>query len=291
MSIAELTSDTTQVALVADASRGVGRAIALELADRGYAVLACGPDGRRMADMPRETAYGGLVETYVTKLDTPAKATAALAKAQSLFLRLDIIVHCGMQPHFGALEDTPDDAIARVFETNFHRPLRLVRAAIPMMRAAGGGHLLCVSSAAGRVALPLSSVLSASHHALEGMCDSLRLELKPFQIEMTLIEPGIVARQPALSAATERAITGLSPGGPYASMTAALEEAFSSLMVEAATPQQVAETVLRALSDKSPRARYPVNRRAARWLRARKMFPTKVLDRRVLKRLQLDEHD
>jgi len=277
--------------LVTGASRAIGRAVALHLADRGECVLAVDMSLAGAEDLPRETAAGGLLETALMRDGDPASCRAALAQAEALFGRLDAVVVGPGTPAFGALEETDDDDAARVFADNIFAPVTLIREAIKVLRPQGRGMIICVGSAAGRLALPLSSLLSASHHALEGLCDALRLELRPFGVHVSLVEPGLV-RSPVASGAIERieaALGTLPHAGPYARIGGALVDVLRELTTEAVTPREVAAMVHRALTARSPRARYTVSRRTARWLWARRVLPERVIDGRIARALGIQD--
>jgi len=275
----------SRTVLVTDARDGLGRATALLLADLGDCVLACASDLAGMQDMPRETMRGGLIELCALDLADPASCDRALDRMTALYGRVDAIVHTGIATHFGAVEELDDATIARLFAKNTFGPLTLIRRVVPRFRAQASGTILCVSSAAGKVALPLSAMLSASHHALEGLCDSLRLELRPFGVDVILVETGLVRRGVVAADAgpLEQALAGVDPASPYASVARSLGEVLRDLEQNAATPRDVAEVIHRALASPHPRPRYAVTRRTAAWLWARKLLPDRVLDGRLAK--------
>ncbi len=280
--------------LLTDAHRGVGRATALLLAERGMQVLACAPSLDGLSDLPRETARGGLVEVYATDLSSDAACRAAIERARTLFGHVDTLVHAGGMGRFGAIEETPHATVRDLFDANFFGPLRLIQAMTPVFRAQRRGVILCISSAAGRIAMPLSGAYSASQFALEGLCDALRLELGVFGVDVVLIEPGLVraglvtAARPALSAAD---LFDHAPGSAYENVATLLTETFQELMRRAATPQDVAEVIHRALTTPRPKARYAVSRGTAALLWARKVLPDRLLDSRLAKAIGLGDLD
>jgi len=281
----------SRTVLVTDARDGLGRATALLLADAGHCVLACGPDLAGMDDMPRETMRGGLIEVFRVALQDPLSCDAALRRTTELFGRIDVIVHTGLATHFGPVEEVDDATIERVFAENFFGPLTLIRRATPAFRQRGAGTVLCVSSAAGRVALPLSALLSASHHALEALCDALRLELRPFGVNVVLVETGLVRRGVVAAAAdrVEQALAGVGEHSPYAGVAHALGAVIRDLEQTAATPRDVAEVIVRALASSHPRPRYAVTRRTAAWIWARRLLPDRILDGRLAKAMGIKE--
>ncbi|MCA9516893.1 MAG: SDR family NAD(P)-dependent oxidoreductase [Myxococcales bacterium] len=271
--------------LVTDAQKPIGRATALHLADRGNCVLAAAPTLDGLEDLPRETAAGGVIDVAAADLATADGCERALDRVQALFGQLDALIVGATTASFGPLEDVDDAHLREVFERNVFAPVTLLRAATPRLRARGRGVVICVGSVVGRLALPLSSLLSASHYALEGVCDALRLELRPFGIHVVLVEPGIVRPGPGASPLErlEHGFDALARESPYRPLAAALIDAFREIARDAPTPDVVAEIVHRALTAKVPRPRYTVSRRTAAWLFARKVLPDRVVDGRLSK--------
>ena len=277
--------------VVTAADGGVGRWTALLLAERGVRVLACGDAPEAMADLPRETASGGWIEIADLDLASPESCTGVLDQALVSFGRLDGLALTGGRTHFGPLEITDEGDVRALFEANFFGPLRLVQAAVPRLREQRRGRIVCLSSAAGRFGLPMSAAYSASHYAIEGLCDALRLELGVFGVQIALVEPGVVRR--SFGAARPGGhpvadIFGLPDGSPYAAPARLLSGIVSDLLERAASPQDVAEVMVRAVTSPRPRARYAVTRGTAALLWARKLLPDRLLDARLAKVMGLD---
>lgn len=271
--------------LVTDADKPIARATALHLADRGNCVLATAPSVQGLEDLPRETAAGGVIDVGRLALGDGPSCERALDRVEALYGQLDALVVGATSTTFGPLEDVNDVHVREVFERNVFAPMTLLRAGVPRLRARGGGTIICVGSVVGRLALPLSSLLSASHHALKGICDALRLELRAFGIHVILVEPGVV-RAGSGQSPLERLQQGfeaLPTGSPYRPLAAALVDAFREVARDAAEPEAVARTIHRALTAKVPRPRYTVSRRTAAWLFARKVLPDRVVDGRLTK--------
>ena len=149
--------------------------------------------------------------------------------------------------------------------------------------------IVAVSSAAGRVALPLGGAYSASRFALEGLCDALRLEVSSFGVDVCLVEPGLLRdrvhdlRQNTPSGET---LFGVESESPYADLARALTQGYRSLMSKAATHAQVAQVIDRALRSKSPKARYAVTAGTAAVMLARRILPDRLVDRRLTKAVE-----
>ena len=178
--------------LVTDVDRALGRTIALKLAESGHRVIAGGASLGDLKDLPRETYARGLIE--LVRLDTrdAESCAAAVRRARTRLGKLDAVVWAGGLATFGPVEEeTEGDAQASI-DANLHAPWRVLRAALPSLRESPQSIVIAVSSAAGRVALPMGGAYSASRFALEGLCDALRLEMTNFGVDVCLVEPGLL---------------------------------------------------------------------------------------------------
>jgi NAD(P)-dependent dehydrogenase (short-subunit alcohol dehydrogenase family) len=280
--------------LVTDADRSVGRETALLLAERGAWVLAQGTDKAEMSDLPRETNRGGLIENCWETLADRASCDAALARLHQLYGQVDAVVSTGGLAGFGPVEEASEERVRAMLEANFLTPMRLIQAAAPLLRARRHGTLLCVSTAAGRIGLPLSGAYSASRYALEGLCDALRLELGIFGVDVVLVEPGLIRDRvggDSLRQVTAASLFAVGPDSPYADIATVMTETYHQLVQRAGSPHDVAVVIDRALSASRPKARYAVSRATAAMLLARKMLPDRVLDSRLVKAMGLDLED
>jgi len=178
---------TKKVALVTGASSGIGEATARKLLDAGYRVYA---GARRVARMqPLAAAGATLLELDVTD---DASMLAAMATIEAETGRLDALVNNAGYGSYGSLEDVPLEEGRRQFEVNVFGLARLTQLALPMMRAQGSGRIVNVTSIGGKIGEPFGSWYHATKFAVEGMSDSLRMELHPFGIDVIVIEPGAI---------------------------------------------------------------------------------------------------
>ncbi|MGB0592381.1 MAG: SDR family NAD(P)-dependent oxidoreductase [Myxococcota bacterium] len=276
--------------LVSAADHGIGRETALWLGERGHHVLAVGNDLRAMDDMPRETAPGGLVEIMALKSNDAAAYEQAVARAVTLFGRLDAIICAGGAARRGPVEEVSDGTALELLTDNYLAPLRLIRPAARLFRQQHHGRIVCLSAGTGRIAMPMSGPYCASRFALEGLCDALRLELRGFGVDVSLIEPGLVRDRVAIDGGTNEPVAALfevPDDSPYATMARALTTAYNELLLKAARPLDVARVIERAITVKRPKPRYAVTRGMAALLLARKLLPDRMLDRRLSKALGL----
>jgi NAD(P)-dependent dehydrogenase (short-subunit alcohol dehydrogenase family) len=172
------------VALVTGASRGIGRAVALELAARGFDVIATMRDPHAGADLPAEAAARG-GRLRVAALDVDRPATIAIPDGLRVLVN-NAGVECATLP----VEAQPADDWRRVFETNVFGLVEVTRRAIPALRAAGGGVVCNVTSASLLAPVPFYAVYRASKAAVAALNESLRAELAPLGVRVLEVLPG-----------------------------------------------------------------------------------------------------
>ncbi len=174
--------------LVTGASSGIGEATALALAHRGFKVFA---GARRIEKLK---ALEGLGHGRITALAldvTDAMSISAAVAAIGDAPLYGLVNNAGVSVT-GPLEEMPIDDWRRQFETNVFGVVAVTKAMLPQMRAAGAGRIVTIGSVAGRIASPFMSAYAASKHAVEGLSDSLRRELRPFGISVSVIRPGFI---------------------------------------------------------------------------------------------------
>ena len=129
---------------------------------------------------------------HVLQLDVTDKAAveAVVAQAFELVGRIDVIVNNAGYGLLGAIEEASDAEVEHLFEVNVFGPLRLIRAVLPRLRAQRGGHIINVTSIAGRAPMASSGAYAAAKSAMEGLSQSLAQEVAPFGISVTAVAPG-----------------------------------------------------------------------------------------------------
>lgn len=185
-----------QVVLITGASTGIGAALAKILAERFKTIrlVLAARDADKLEKVASHCRQLGaevlIVPTDLAQTDqVEALAQAAIAK----FGRVDALVNNAGYGQMGPIELIHHEAAARQFQINVLAPLALIRSLIPLMRDRGGGRIINISSLGGRMAFPFGGLYSGSKFALEGLSDALRMELAPFNIKVSVIEPGPVS--------------------------------------------------------------------------------------------------
>jgi NAD(P)-dependent dehydrogenase (short-subunit alcohol dehydrogenase family) len=240
--------------LVTGASSGIGEACALTLARGGWRVLA---GVRRAGDAP-----AGTEEVLLDVTDR--EQVRAVAEQVD---ELDGLVNNAGIAIASPLEAIPIDELRRQLDVNVVGQVAVTQALLPQLRRTRG-RVVFVGSIAGRSALPFLGAYAASKHALEAIADSLRVELSPWRIQVSIIEPGTIATPIwTKSAALADEIQSHFPSETlalYGDRLAALRRAAAAAGGRGVPPDRVAEVVEQALTAERPKTRYLIGRDAKR---------------------------
>jgi NAD(P)-dependent dehydrogenase (short-subunit alcohol dehydrogenase family) len=239
--------------LITGASRGIGRAIAITLADRGHRVIATARRTETLADLPVDQR----LRLDVTDQESVDQAIRDAGD-------IDVLVSNAGETVRAPLESIPLSEVERLFQLNTLGALRVAQGVLPAMRARGAGRLVFVSSVQGRLVLPMIGPYAASKWALEALAETLAIETGHFGVKVSIVQPGAVS-----SGGGERAKVFLTENDPYTP----LYQALPVLRGESVTPQDVAAAVADAIEQPEPPLRVPVGLPAERALRARKEAP------------------
>jgi NAD(P)-dependent dehydrogenase (short-subunit alcohol dehydrogenase family) len=264
---------TPKVALVTGASSGIGEATARRLAGLGLTVYG---SARRLERMSALEADGiRLLQMDVTD-DT--SMTAGVERILADTGRIDVLVNNAGYGSYGALEDVPLDEARRQFEVNVFGLARLTQLVLPTMRAQRSGRIINMSSMGGKIYEPLGSWYHATKFAVEGLSDSLRLELKPFGIHVVIIEPGaIITEWNAIARESLLEVSGETAYGKLAQSVAA-EMAAADVPGHGSPPEVVADAVAAALKSRHPKTRYPIGKHARSAVLGRRLLPDVAMD-------------
>ena len=249
-----------KVFLITGASYGIGAAtaelLAAQLKDIRLVITARTEDKlEKVASNCRQLGAKVLVITADLS-DTEAVKTLA-KRASEHFGGVDVLINNAGYGQMGPVELVSSEDAKQQFAVNFHGPLVLTQALIPVMRDRGGGRIINVSSLGGRMAFPIAGMYSCSKFALEALSDVLRMELRGFNIKVSVVEPGPVKTEFVRIAKEKisRAISEpeKSPYGPVLGKFGAIERQTETLGWTAA---RTAKVILRCLEAKNPRPRY-----------------------------------
>jgi NAD(P)-dependent dehydrogenase (short-subunit alcohol dehydrogenase family) len=262
-----------KVAIVTGSSSGIGYATSLILARIGFYTYASARNINKSANL-QSTADAERLPLKLIQLDVTddSSVKGAVEKIVSEKGRIDILVNNAGYGLFGAFEDLSIDEIKAQFETNFFGVIRVTQHVLPIMRnGIGGGIIVNVSSVNGHVPFPVISAYVATKFALEGLSESIAYELEPFGIKVILIEPGAIGSNFMKGSVLPK--RALDPQSPYSELVQKVSNKISSDHENATQPEEVAKTIVKAISSEKPEFRYVVGSDAIGLLEARKNMP------------------
>jgi NAD(P)-dependent dehydrogenase (short-subunit alcohol dehydrogenase family) len=266
--------------LVTGASRGIGFETALALASAGFGVWA---GVRNSADRERldaeASSRGVTLQSVAIDVTSEQSVSEAVSKigqeAGGLYGLVNNAGITGRAP----FEEFPESELRRIFEVNVFGTMRVTRHAIPLMRRAGRGRIVMLSSIGGRIAAPSVAPYTASKFAVEGFGEALYLEMRPFGIDVSIIAPGIVKtgiwdedRRILAAARDEKS--------PYYDYFRAGEDLVEkALKSSKLTAPDVARVVVKVVTAPRPRLRYIVGQRASLVVALRRHLPGELFER------------
>jgi NAD(P)-dependent dehydrogenase (short-subunit alcohol dehydrogenase family) len=240
-----------KIILITGASSGIGEETVKRLMTAGYTVYA----GARRLDRMKLLADAG-AHLLALDLTDNASMAAAVNTVMQETGRIDVLINNAGYGSYGALEDVPLEEARRQFEVNIFGLARLTQLVLPAMRVQRSGRIINVSSIGGKFGEPFGAWYHATKFALEGLSDSLRMELYPFGIDVVVIQPG--ATHSEWSQIAHESLLKYSSDGPYGKGATAhanmMEEGHKGSVP--AKPSVVANTIVQAVQASKPKTRY-----------------------------------
>lgn len=267
----------SKAVLITGCSSGIGRTTAEHLSSRGWTVYA----SARSLDAIRDLGATGckLLALDVCAEDSMRAAVAAVEQAEGA---VGVLINNAGYGQEGPIEEVTMAEVRRQFETNVFGLTRLTQLVLPGMRRQGWGKIVNLSSMGGKLTFPGGGFYHASKHAVEALSDALRFEVRPFGIDVIVIEPG-----PIITRFGDTAVHSIAAGGadrsPYAAFNAVvaqrIREAYEGPMARmAAGPEAVARVIEKALTAARPKTRYPVTVAARVLMGLRRWLPDRAFD-------------
>lgn len=246
-----------QAILITGCSSGIGFDTAVALKKRGHKVVA---SCRKKEDVQKLIDLG--LDAVLLDVDNSSSIKTAfaevLAKTQG---RLDVLINNAGYGQAGALEDISREVLRLQFETNVFGLLELSNLAIPVMREQGIGRIINISSILGIMSMPFRGAYNASKYAVEGLSDTLRLELRASGIKVITIEPGPIEsnfRNNCVDGSLRRIdVVNSHFSKQYAAMLATYQQDASTSLFMKKT-NAVTKKLIHAIESKNPKAKYPV---------------------------------
>lgn len=234
--------DGLPVVLITGASSGIGRETATLLVKKGYRVYGTSRNPKK-ADLPKG------IEFIAMELSDEGSVVSCVEYVLQREGRIDILINNAGYGLAGAVEDTARQEAEDQFSVNFFGPFSVIKAVLPAMRRVGRGKIINVGSVAGFIPIPFQAFYSASKFALEAMSLALGLEVKPFGIDVTIVEPGDLS-------------TGFTSSRVYANKTqgespykGSFEKSISTMIkdeTKGPPPKVVSNVILKLIGMKNP---------------------------------------
>ena len=227
---------------ITGASRGFGRIWAEAALKRGDRVTATARKLADVADLAER--FGDAVLPLALDVTDSAHVQQVVPQAYAHFGRLDVLVNNAGVSLFAATEEASDEQIRSLFDANYFGMVRVLRAALPLLRKQGSGHILGVSSGLGIASLPMIGFYAATKWAVEALHESLAPEVKAFGLKVTLVEPGAYATDFGKSSQVADVLE------PYAEFRQQFLKQLAN--VERGDPEATAEAILKLVDAENP---------------------------------------
>ena len=228
-------------------SSGFGAALAAEVLSRGQRVVATARNVEALSDLAAR--FPDTCRPLALDVTDASQVKAVVAQAVKAFGRLDFVVNNAGYGLVGAFEELGTEQIARNFDTNFFGALEVIRAALPVLRSQGSGHIVNISAAAVISNYAGFSVYGATKWALEGVSESLAAELKPLGIKVTIVQPGPF-RTDFIARSLERAESHIADYDRTSGKFARFLEAMAGK--QPGDPAKAAKAIIAALESDTP---------------------------------------
>jgi len=269
-----------KVVLITGASSGIGKETANLLVRRGYIVYGAARRIDKMNDL-KELGVK-LLEMDVTNDESMVRGIQKIIETEK---RIDILVNNAGYGSFGALEDVPVSEAKYQFDVNIFGLARLTQLVLPYMRKQMSGKIVNISSMGGKFGEPHGAWYHATKFAVEGLSDSLRMELKQFKIDVVIIEPGAIKSEwGGIAKENLLKVSGNTAYKNLATKHAALiDETYKRVGSE---PIVIAKTIAKAINSNNPKTRYAVGGGANLLLFIRRILSDKLFDKIFLSQLK-----
>jgi NAD(P)-dependent dehydrogenase (short-subunit alcohol dehydrogenase family) len=276
-----------KIAVVTGASSGFGLLTSIELARQNFYVVAAMRDlrkSRALLERVEEVGVTDLVEPFSLDV-TNSHSLQAFKEKLSVLGRVDVLVNNAGYAGAGFSEEIPIDEYRQQFETNVFGAISVTQLCLPYMRLNKVGKVINVSSISGRIGFPGLSPYVASKYALEGWSESLRLELRPFGIDVVLVEPGSFQTNIWSSGKyiTEKS---LQKDSPYASYMKKLALYLEKGEASYGEPVEVAKLIANICEQSTTKLRYPVGRGVGLTLFLKSLLPWRLWEQIVRKKIE-----
>lgn len=271
-----------KVILITGASSGMGKTTAIDLAKKGHIVYGA---ARRVEQMKELVEVGGhAIKLDVTNEEEIVNGVKQIISEQG---RIDVLWNNAGYGLYGAVEDIKIDDARRQFEVNIFGLARMTQEVLPHMRKQNSGTIINTSSMGGKMYTPLGAWYHGTKHALEGWSDCLRLELAQFNINVVILEPGIIATE--FAEVLYKPLIENSGKGAYSVLANKIAKSTKELYdnPKNMSPSSViSKTVEKIISSNRPKTRYVAGKLAKPLMFIRKYFGDRIFDKAVMSQVK-----
>ena len=267
-----------KVILITGASSGMGYQTARILAEQGHRVYGA---ARRVEKIEELAPY--CVQALRLDITNEQSVTQVVQELIEREGRIDVLINNAGYGYFGAIEDVPISDAKHQFEVNIFGLARITQEVLPYMRAQKSGRIVNLASVAGHVTLAFGAWYNATKYALEAFSDALRMEVKPFGIDVVIIEPGAIRTDWGIIAADH--LRDVSKGGAYEQDGSRVAEGLRRIYLSKipTNPAVISRKIAKAAVCRCPRTRYRTGRGAKLMVFFHQILPTRLWDYLVVK--------
>ncbi len=265
-----------KVVLITGASSGIGKAVGEFLLQKGFIVYGTSRNPEKYADSKLN-----LVALEVRNSESIQNAVAEVVAQEG---RIDVVINNAGVGITGPLEEIPQEEIRNNFETNLFGPIAVMKAVLPVMRQQQAGLIINVTSIAGYMGLPFRSAYSASKGALEIITEAIRMEVKPFGIEVTNVAPGDFATNIAAGRYHAPLVKGSAYEATYGKSLEMMDEHVDS----GSNPEAMAQAIFKIIETKKPKIHYKVGAFMQKFsIVLKRILPDKVYEKLLMNHYKL----
>jgi len=270
-----------KVVLITGSSSGMGRATAAFLAKRNFIVYAGSREVSKLQDIAKENLIPLSLD-----ITNPKSIKNAISKIEQEHKNIDILVNNAGYGLVSTVEDVTEEEMFEQFNVNVFGLLRISKAVIPLMRENREGIIINISSFLGKIGLPLLTMYNSSKYAVEGITDSLRYELKDFNIRVHSIMPGFFDTNFARDNLVTNTKT-FDKNSPYSQLVSNLAPVIVKQINSGNSPAEIGEMILEIIEDENYAARTTIGDKARKFIPMRKELSDEDFERRVRDYYQL----
>lgn len=277
-----------KIALVTGSSSGFGLLTALALAENGCHVIAAMRNLQKKEDLMRKAKQNGVsqrVECRALNVNDVHSIRKIVHEIIENYGRIDVLVNNAGISLGGFVEEVPLEDWRRVMETNFFGMVALTQETLPHMRKAASGNIINIGSVSGRIGFPGYGPYAASKFAVGGFSESLRLEMLPYGVHVSIIEPG--AYQTAIwSKGFDYFAAIKKENSPYQNHLDSILNYSKKTAASAGDPMEIAETVVRIVQARRPKFRYVLGKGTKTAVMGKALLPWKWFEQIILHQLE-----